>query len=166
MKIKHKSSQWKRPEEQRSKKARKVQSNVKVLFTGFFDCNGVVHHEFLPQGRTVNKEYYLEAMWRLRQAILQKLVELWKNQSWILHHDNAPAVTSRLMCEFLTRNKTAITGLGPELKTPMKIKRFVRLSRYKKNRNKSCWRYQKARFRSVLSIGKNAGISVVYLMGT
>ena len=44
----------------------------------FFDCNVVVHHEFLPQGRTVNKEYYLEVMRRLRQAIHQKRTELWK----------------------------------------------------------------------------------------
>ena len=33
------------------------------------------------------------------------------------------------------------------------------------DRNRSCWRYQKARFRSVLRIGKNAGISVLYLRG-
>ncbi|UYV74999.1 hypothetical protein LAZ67_12002048 [Cordylochernes scorpioides] len=46
------SSQWKLPHEPRPKKARQVQSNVKVLLTVFFDCRGVVHHEFLPQGRT------------------------------------------------------------------------------------------------------------------
>ena len=43
---------WKRPEEPRPKKARQVRPNVKVLLTIFFDCNGVVHYEFLPQGRT------------------------------------------------------------------------------------------------------------------
>ena len=66
--------------ESRPKKARQVRSNVKVLFTVFFDCNGVMHHEFLPQGRTVNKEYYLEVMRRFREAIRQKRTELWKNQ--------------------------------------------------------------------------------------
>ena len=35
------SSQWKSSEEQ-------IRSNVKVLLTIFFDCNGVVHREFLP----------------------------------------------------------------------------------------------------------------------
>ena len=39
-----------------------VRLNVKVLITAFFDCNGGVHHEFLRQGLTVNKEYYLEVM--------------------------------------------------------------------------------------------------------
>ena len=43
---------------------------------GFFDCNGVVHHKSFPQARTVNKEYYLEVMRRLREAIRQKRTEL------------------------------------------------------------------------------------------
>ena len=50
------SSQGKRPEEPRPKKARQARSNVKVLLTVFFDCNGVVYHEFLLQLRTVNKD--------------------------------------------------------------------------------------------------------------
>ena len=40
--------------------ARQAQSNVKVMLTVFFDFNGIVHHEFLPRGQTVNKEYYLQ----------------------------------------------------------------------------------------------------------
>ncbi|UYV78510.1 hypothetical protein LAZ67_16001822 [Cordylochernes scorpioides] len=70
--TKAQSSQWKLPHEPRPKKARQVRSNVKVLLKVFFDCRGVVHHEFLPQGRTVNKEYYLQVMRNLREAIRQK----------------------------------------------------------------------------------------------
>ncbi|UYV60923.1 hypothetical protein LAZ67_1002852 [Cordylochernes scorpioides] len=70
--TKAQSSQWKLPHEPRPKKARQVRSNVKVLLTVFFDCRGMVHHEFLPQGRTVNKEYYLQVMRNLREAIRQK----------------------------------------------------------------------------------------------
>ena len=53
------SYQWKLPHEPRPKKARQVWTNVNVLLTVFFDCRSVVYHEFLPQSRTVNKEYYL-----------------------------------------------------------------------------------------------------------
>ena len=60
--TKDQSSQWKRPEGLTPKKAHQVRSNVKVLLTVFFDCNGVGHHE----GRTINKEYYLEFMRRLQ----------------------------------------------------------------------------------------------------
>ena len=107
-------------------------SNVKILLTAFFDCNGVVYHKFLPQVHTVNKEYYLEVMRQLRITIHQKCTELWKNQSWILHHDNAPAHTSMLVCEFLVENKTVIMpqqpyspNFFPKLRTPMKEERFA-----------------------------------------
>ena len=71
------SSQWKHPEEARPKKVRQVRSNVKVLLTVLFDSNGVVHHEFLPQERTVSKECYLEVMSRLWIEIHQKRIILW-----------------------------------------------------------------------------------------
>ena len=58
-----------------------------IMLTVFFGCN----HEFLPQGRVVNKEYYLEVM---RETIRQKRTELGKNQSWILHHGDAWMSTS------------------------------------------------------------------------
>jgi len=106
--TKAQSSQWKQPEESRPKKARQVRSNVKVLLTVFFDYNGAVHREFLPQGHTVNKEYYLEVTRRLREAIRKKRPELWNNQSWILHHDNAPAHISLLVRDFLAKNNTII----------------------------------------------------------
>ena len=53
----------------RLKKAHQVRSNMKVLFTVFFDCNGVMHHKFLPQGREVSKEYHLEVMHQLRKLV-------------------------------------------------------------------------------------------------
>ena len=58
--TKAQSSQCKRPEKPRSKKTHQVRSNMKVFMTDFFDWKGVVHHEFLPQGRTVHKKHYLE----------------------------------------------------------------------------------------------------------
>ena len=49
------SSQWKRPDEQRPKKARQRRSHVKSMLICFFDCEGVVHYEFSPRGQTINK---------------------------------------------------------------------------------------------------------------
>ena len=62
IKTKAQSTQWKHPEEPRPKNSCQVRSNVKVLLTGFFDCNSVVHYEFLPQGRTYNDEFFREVM--------------------------------------------------------------------------------------------------------
>ncbi|XP_029673845.1 protein GVQW3-like [Formica exsecta] len=67
--TKAQSSQWKLPEEPRPKKNRQVRSNVKVLLILLTDFNGIVYHEFLPPGRTVNKKYYLEVLQVLREAI-------------------------------------------------------------------------------------------------
>ncbi|UYV73654.1 hypothetical protein LAZ67_11000230 [Cordylochernes scorpioides] len=111
--TKAQSSQWKLPHEPRPKKARQVRSNVKVLLTVLFDCRGVVHHEFLPQGRTVNKEYYLQVMRNLREAIRQKRPDLWKNKNWLLHHDNAPAHTSLLVRDILAKNNTVFPRSAP-----------------------------------------------------
>ncbi|UYV77919.1 hypothetical protein LAZ67_15002845 [Cordylochernes scorpioides] len=143
--TKAQSSQWKLPHEPRPKKARQVRSNVKVLLTVFFDCRGVVHHEFSPQGRTVNKEYYLQVMRNLREAIRQKRPDLWKNKNWLLHHDNARAHTSLLVRDFLAKNNTLMMPQPPyfpdlapcdffsfpKLKRPMKGRHELRQGRPK-----------------------------------
>ena len=63
--TKTQSAQQKSPEMPILKKACQVRSNENILLTVFYDCNGMVHHNFLPQGRTANKEYYFEIMTRL-----------------------------------------------------------------------------------------------------
>ncbi|UYV67783.1 hypothetical protein LAZ67_5002034 [Cordylochernes scorpioides] len=109
------------------------------------DEAGVVYHEFLPQGRTVNKEYYLQVMRNLREAIRQKRPDLWKNKNWLLHHDNAPAHTSLLVRDFLAKNNTLMMPqppyspdlapcdffLFPKLKRPMKGRRYATLDEIK-----------------------------------
>jgi hypothetical protein len=45
-----------------------VWSNKKVMLTVCFDCEGIIHHEFLLHGQTLNTEYYLKVMQRLRGA--------------------------------------------------------------------------------------------------
>ena len=76
--INDQSYKWECPGEPRPEKASQLRSNVKVLITVFIDCNGVMHYELLTKDRTVIKKYYLEVMYRLREAIRQKCIELWK----------------------------------------------------------------------------------------
>ena len=45
----------------------------------FFDASGVVHHEYLPEGSTVNQTYYIEVLKHLRNAIRRKRPELWRS---------------------------------------------------------------------------------------
>ena len=61
----------------------------------------IVHYEFVPAGQTVNQVYYLEVLKRLREKVRRKRPELFANNSWILHHDNALAHTALSVREFL-----------------------------------------------------------------
>ena len=63
----------------------------------------------------VDQVYYLEVLKRLREKVRLKWPELFANNSWILHHDNAPAHTALSVREFLaTKQHPAYSpDLGP-----------------------------------------------------
>ncbi|CAH2096444.1 unnamed protein product [Euphydryas editha] len=107
------SAEYRAKGEPRPKKPRQSKSKIKVMLTVFFDHRGVVHSEFLPTGQTVNKEYYLSVMRRLREAIRKKRPKLWADNSWFLHHDNAPSHTGLILREFFTKNSTNILPQPP-----------------------------------------------------
>jgi hypothetical protein len=48
------------------------------MLTVFFDCDGVIHHEFLSRGQTVNEQCYLKMMKRLREAVRRKRPNFWR----------------------------------------------------------------------------------------
>jgi len=65
----------------RPKMAWQVWSNVKVMLTLCFDCEGIIHYEFLLHDQTVNKEYYLRVIKRLREAVRRKRPDLWRGKN-------------------------------------------------------------------------------------
>lgn len=83
------------------------------MLTVFFDSRGVIHHEYLPKGQTVNKEYYLSLMRRLRESIRLKRPELWADNSWLLHHDNAPSHSALVIRAHFAKNGTHIVPQPP-----------------------------------------------------
>jgi len=137
-KTKRQSLQWKRASSPRPKKARQSRSKVKTMLTVFFDYEGVVHHEFAPRGQTINKEYYVKVLSRLRDAVRRKRPQLWTSGDWLLHHDNAPAHSSNLVQQYLTKHQVVQLRqppyspdvapcdfwLFPTLKMPLKGHRF------------------------------------------
>ncbi len=68
------------------------------MLTTFFDCNGMVHSEFMEVGGTIQSEDYCEVLARLREKIRRKRPHLWVMQDgwrrFLLHHDNATPHTS------------------------------------------------------------------------
>jgi transposase len=132
----------------RSNKSRQVRSHVKVMLTVFFFYSeGVVHYEFLPQGRTVNKEYYLEVMQRLREAIRKKRPDAWRENRWMLQHNIAPSHSSFLVRNFLAKHATTVLAqppyspdlapadfvLFPKLKSTLNGRRFESVEAIKTN---------------------------------
>jgi len=56
----------------------------------FVDLNGIITTERVPRGQAVNRYYYPQVLTTFRERVRRKRRELWKNDSWILHQDNAP----------------------------------------------------------------------------
>lgn len=112
-KVTDQSSEYRAKGEARPKRSRRSRSKIKVMLTIFFDYRGVVYYEFLPANQTVNKEYYLSVMRRLREAIRLKRPDLWKDNSWFLHHDNAPAHTALILRDHFAKNSTNIVPQPP-----------------------------------------------------
>jgi transposase len=79
----------------------------------FFDYRRIVHHSYAPEGRTINKQYYLEVICHLRGAVRSKRPDLWASRNWQLHHDNAPAHSSHLIQSFLVKHGIPVVRQAP-----------------------------------------------------
>jgi len=124
-----------------------IRSKIKVLLIVFFDWKGNVYHEFVPRGQMVNKQLYQEVLARLRDAVRRKRPKLWENQTWMLHHDNAPPHASNLIRSYLAKHQISLCHhppyspdlapadffLFPKLKTTMKGRRFQTIEEIQEN---------------------------------
>jgi fatty acid-binding protein DegV len=73
-----------------------------LMLITFLDIKGIAHFEFIPQGQTVNRAYYVEILKWLCEAVHRKRHKLRPND-WILHHDNAPAHKALSVTQFLAQ---------------------------------------------------------------
>jgi len=111
----------------------------------FFDVRGIVHQEFIPPGQTVNQEFYLDVLRRLRENVRRKRPELWRSGEWFLHQDNAPAHTALSVTRYLASLGWTVIRhppysldlapcdffLFPTMKNTLKGKRFATMEEVK-----------------------------------
>jgi hypothetical protein len=83
---KRQSMEWRTPSSPRPKKSRLQKSKVKTLIA-FFDSDGIIHNEFVPQWQTVNPEFYEQVMIRWLQRKLRVRPELHRTGQWMLLRD-------------------------------------------------------------------------------
>jgi len=121
------------------------------MLLAFFDSEDIVHHEYTPNGQTINKEFYLEVLRSLHESVLRKRLEKWRDGNWIPHHNNAPTHTSHLVQQFLAKHCTAQLQqpqyspdlapcdffLLPRLKKVLKGNQFEAMEDIKRNSTKT-----------------------------
>jgi len=65
---------------------------------------GIVHDEFNPEIKTVNKEVYIDILHRLRVVVRKKRPGKYRPNIWFLLHDNAPVHRSVSANDFLAKS--------------------------------------------------------------
>ena len=77
----------------------------------FFDSQGIVHTESVPQGQIVNQFYYREILKRLRKRFVRVRPSIANN--WMLDHDNASCHMAISVIEFLAKKDISVVPQPP-----------------------------------------------------
>ncbi len=85
------------------------------MLTLFFDSKGVIHHEYEPEGQTVNAKFYIQVLDRLCKHIARMRPEMWRNRKSFLLHDNACPHTAAIVQQFLAKKGVAQLSDPPYL---------------------------------------------------
>jgi hypothetical protein len=107
----------------------------------------IVHYEYIPQGQTVNQQFYLQVLKHLRLSVSHKRPQKQVAGAWALHHDNAPAHKAHSIQVFLASHGIPVIQqppycpdmapcdfwLFPQLTTVLKGNRFEDIDEIKKN---------------------------------
>ena len=94
------SQQWVKKRSPRPIKGRSQASRVKQMVLAFHDRDGLIYTNIVHRGHTVNGVYIVRALKSFLKVIKQKRPEK-VEAGFILHWDNAPVHTARIVRDFL-----------------------------------------------------------------
>ncbi|GFR72525.1 histone-lysine N-methyltransferase SETMAR [Elysia marginata] len=126
--CKAQSMEYRYKNSQSPRKFKVIASAKKVLFTIFWDMEGVVHMEILERGQTVNTERYISTL----QALKLRLRRVRRDKDSILQLDNVRLHTSRQIQDALRQLELTILphpAYSPDL-APFDYHLFPRLTKY------------------------------------
>jgi len=108
--TKRQSSEWVGETSPRPKKLKFRRFRTKTMLINFFDSQGVVHKEFVPEGKTANTEFYKGVMHRLLKCIQRARPAAFCFRDFFLLHDNVPAHKAVSVGQILTpKNVTTLS---------------------------------------------------------
>jgi len=81
----------------------------------FFDAEGVIHREFVPEGQKVNAEFYIGVLDQLLKRIQQVRTAKFQSNEWFLLHDNAPSLNAAIVKKFLANRIVVVRHHPPYL---------------------------------------------------
>ena len=122
----------------RPTKVRIERSTRKAMLVVFFDCQGLVYREWVPNGHGISAQVYLQIVQRLRDAVCRRRPQVWRTRNWALLQDNAPAHNSNPVQNYLQQHQISLVphpGYSPDISPPdywlfNKIKSMTRGHRY------------------------------------
>ena len=79
----------------------------------FFDAEGVIHREFVPEGQKANAEFYVGVLDRLLKRIWRVRTAKFQSSEWLLLHDNAPSHNTAIVKKFLANRNLAVLHYPP-----------------------------------------------------
>jgi hypothetical protein len=95
------------------KKMRFQKSRVKTMLVIFFEWQGVIHKEFVPEGVTINAVYYKGVMERLLNRIGHVRQGMCVSGDWFLLHDKAPSHNVTIVKQFLAQRNVTVFDHPP-----------------------------------------------------
>src|SRR5258705_4248364 len=137
--LKHQSNEWRHPGSSRPQKVRQEPSRVKVMLIVAYDYEGVILTHDVPQGQTVNADYYCRFLQHhLRPAVRRKRPRLLRDNLPIVLYDNARCHVAQDVKDLLRRWSWEVLehppyspdmspcdyNLFPKLKEPLRGIRF------------------------------------------
>ena len=101
------SAEWTARDEPTPKRGKTQQSAGKVMASVFWDAHGIIFIDYLEKGKTINSDYYIALLERLKDEIVE-IRPQFKKKKVLFYQDNAP-------CHKSMKTMAKLNELGFEL---------------------------------------------------
>ncbi|XP_054737659.1 histone-lysine N-methyltransferase SETMAR-like [Anastrepha obliqua] len=108
------SAEWHAAGESRPKRPKTQQSAGKIMVSAFWDAHGIIFIDYLQKEQTINRDYYIALLGRLKDEIAKKRLHMAKKKV-LFHQDNAPCVSQ------INENDGKIDRIGLRIASPSTV---------------------------------------------